>query len=340
MTSIFETYGFPVTWDLEAEDGLKESYERHDAKIAHLWEEFVNENGHNFHHGDLKLKKLIREGVPKDLRAAVWCSLSGSTDRCQDHPDLYPQLVGMEANLSAETIRVIDQDVARTFPKVACVDSAALRRILVAFASLRVDIGYCQSISYISALLLVMLGELQAFWTLDWVVNNLPSHYYTNDMSDFQLDIRVTELLLNERVPKLCKHTKRIGFEFIMAVSGWLISLFSVQLPIPTVIRIWDVFFFEGSKILFRVVIGLMRCYEPQLLDAAELPDFTDLIHRRMKNEIDSEYVLTQAFGIRAFSRKHIQQIRKDLSETLEEDEAGAQAAMSKFHMLWGRLGI
>ena len=32
--------------------------------------------------------------------------------------------------------------------------------------------------------------------------------------------------------------------------------------------RIWDLFLFEGSKVLFQVAIGLLKMYEEELLAA------------------------------------------------------------------------
>ena len=32
--------------------------------------------------------------------------------------------------------------------------------------------------------------------------------------------------------------------------------------------RIWDLFLFDGSKILFQVAIGLLKMYEDELLSA------------------------------------------------------------------------
>ena len=64
------------------------------------------------------------------------------------------------------------QDLPRTFPSnewMATADGqAALGRVLLAFSVHRPAIGYCQSMNYIAALLLVAMekDEENAFWVL------------------------------------------------------------------------------------------------------------------------------------------------------------------------------
>lgn len=64
------------------------------------------------------------------------------------------------------------QDVPRTFPHNAWVASAegqaSLRRVLLAFSVHKPDVGYCQSMNYIAAMLLLCLelSEERAFWVM------------------------------------------------------------------------------------------------------------------------------------------------------------------------------
>ena len=64
------------------------------------------------------------------------------------------------------------QDLPRTFPVNAWVASAegqsALRNILLAFSVHKPDVGYCQSMNYVAAMLLLCLdlSEERAFWVM------------------------------------------------------------------------------------------------------------------------------------------------------------------------------
>ncbi len=64
------------------------------------------------------------------------------------------------------------QDMPRTFPHNVWVASSAgqtaLRRVLLAFSMHKPTVGYCQSMNYITAMLLLTLNKCEedAFWVL------------------------------------------------------------------------------------------------------------------------------------------------------------------------------
>ena len=53
-----------------------------------------------------------------------------------------------------------------------------------------------------------------------------------------------------------------------MITLNWFLTLYSSVLHVRLIMRIWDLFLFDGSKILFQVAIGLLKMYEDELLSA------------------------------------------------------------------------
>ena len=47
-------------------------------------------------------------------------------------------------------------------------------------------------------------------------------------------------------------HLKREGVLATMFCSHWFITLFAYTLPFDHLLRVWDVLFLEGPKIIFR----------------------------------------------------------------------------------------
>ena len=45
-------------------------------------------------------------------------------------------------------------------------------------------------------------------------------------------------------------------------------TLFSAQMPLEYTVRIWDIFFIEGHKILYRIGLAIMKLNEKELLKA------------------------------------------------------------------------
>lgn len=90
------------------------------------------------------------------------------------------------------------QDLARTFPGNAWVASGegqgALRRVLLAFSAQNPRVGYCQSMNFLAAALLLALGrsEEMAFWVLVCLIDDggmapIPCCLYTCEARTFWL---------------------------------------------------------------------------------------------------------------------------------------------------------
>uniref|UniRef100_A0A672KM28 Rab-GAP TBC domain-containing protein n=1 Tax=Sinocyclocheilus grahami TaxID=75366 RepID=A0A672KM28_SINGR len=72
-----------------------------------------------------------------------------------------------------------------------------------------------------------------------------------------------------------------------LVVSRWFICLYVDILPVETVLRIWDCLFYEGSKILFRVALTLIRHHQNLISQAQSLPEICE----RFKQITHGEYV-------------------------------------------------
>ena len=88
--------------------------------------------------------------------------------------------------------------------------------------------------------------------------------YYAAGMEAIQVEGDVLFGLLKKVAPGLHKHLKKQGIEPILFMTEWFLCLFTRTLPWPCVMRIWDMFFFEGVKILFRVGLVLLKAALPK----------------------------------------------------------------------------
>ena len=57
-----------------------------------------------------------------------------------------------------------------------------------------------------------------------------------------------------EQAPRIGAHLRSEGVMPTMFCSHWFITLFAYTLPFDHLLRIWDVFFLEGIKVIFRHV--------------------------------------------------------------------------------------
>ena len=83
-------------------------------------------------------------------------------------------------------------------------------------------------------------------------------------MEAIQLEGDVLFGLLKRVAPSVHKHLKKQSIEPILFMTEWFLCLFSRTLPWGCVLRIWDMFFFEGVKILFRVGLVMLKAALPK----------------------------------------------------------------------------
>lgn len=222
-----------------------------------------------------KLKRFVRKGIPINLRKKSWMFLSGAVNYQQENGYKYTALKERPEN--ANIIETIKIDLPRTFPDniYFCTEDALqqqLYNVLVAFAMQNSDVGYCQGLNYIAGLLLLATKEEEAsFWLLKMLVEKILPQYYIKSMAGLITDLAVLDELVAKMDPEVYRHIHSIGMPWAVATTKWFICLYAEVLPTETVLRIWDCLFYEGSKILFRVALTLIKMHKEQILQAREL---------------------------------------------------------------------
>lgn len=225
-----------------------------------------------------ELKKLARTGIPTARRRAVWPHLCRAAELRAAHPPDYietllaqPAPLGpSEAGFAAE--RQVDLDLLRTFPGhrlLSSADGAAkLRNVLIAYARRNPMVGYVQGMGFVAALLLIFIDDAhEAFWCLCAVVETLlPVDFYSATLLGLRVEQAVFAELLQWKMPKLAAHLTHHAVVPELFATRWFVALFANALPVETTLRVWDAFLLEGSKVLHRVGLALLRVAEPRLL--------------------------------------------------------------------------
>ncbi|KAI9223957.1 rab-GTPase-TBC domain-containing protein [Blastocladiella britannica] len=180
-------------------------------------------------------------------------------------------LVGRE-----DTLVVIRDDIARTFPSLAMFQpesngplAAPLAAVLEAFAVYRADIGYVQGMSYLSAMLLLNMNESSAFTVLCNLFKQprgvLPAFYSLN-LPLVKSYFATFEYLLGLACPDLKQHFNAVGVRPEFFLYEWFLTMFAKPLPLDTAHRVFDLYFLWGDLALFRVAVALLKFFEPRLL--------------------------------------------------------------------------
>nr|GMD03509.1 EVI5-like protein isoform X1 [Ipomoea batatas] len=245
-------------------------YQREERRIR-KWRKMIGVGGSDWKHYVRRkphvVKRRIRKGIPDCLRGLVWQLISGSRDLLLMNPGVYEQLVIYET--SASELDII-RDISRTFPSHVFFQQRhgpgqrSLYNVLKAYSVYDRDVGYVQGMGFVAGLLLLYMSEEDAFWLLVALLKGAV-HSPMEGMY----------LLVKDLMPKLGEHFSQEMINPSMYASQWFITVFSYSFPFHLALRIWDVFLYEGVKIVFKVGLALLKyCHD----DLVKLP-FEKLIH-------------------------------------------------------------
>jgi hypothetical protein len=219
-----------------------------------------------------KLRSMVQSGIPHSLRPQMWMRMSGALEKKQQSELCYKDIVKMSSNDSLMTSKQIEKDLLHTMPTNACfshINSTGiprLRRILRGIAWLYPDIGYCQGTGMIAASLLLLLEEEDAFWIMVTIVEDLlPASYYSSTLLGIQADQRVLRTLITNFLVDIDETLKNHDIELSLITLHWFLTLFASAVHMKILLRIWDLFFFEGSIVLFQITLSMLKMKEPQL---------------------------------------------------------------------------
>ncbi|XP_034274995.1 growth hormone-regulated TBC protein 1 isoform X3 [Pantherophis guttatus] len=108
------------------------------------------------------------------------------------------------------------------------------------------------------------------------LVETIITDYYSPEMMGLKIDQDVLGHLVKMKNPAVAELMEKHGNLWTLVASRWFICLFIDILPVETVLRIWDCLFYEGSKIIFRVALTLIKQHQDFILEAKNFPEICE----------------------------------------------------------------
>lgn len=351
----FDEFGFRV----EEEDGPEQSSNKllgipfvEDAQHRLQWVAHL-EFSHNKEVSDLtwdkvdvslprtdKLRAMVQNGIPHSLRPQLWLRLSGALQKKQQSELSYKEIVKMSSNDSLMTSKQIEKDLLHTMPTNVCFSNITstgiprLRRILRGVAWLYPDIGYCQGTGMITASLLLLLEEEEAFWIMVTIVEDLlPASYYSSTLIGIQADQRVLRTLISSYLPATDISLKAHDIELSLITLPWYVTLFATVVHMKILLRVWDLFFCagSGSLVLFQITLGMLKLKEPhlrslensaQIFNAlSDIPGDIDDVDGLIKVSLEVASSLNEVM-IETYRRRHLAYLMADQGALVGNPEA------------------
>lgn len=122
------------------------------------------------------------------------------------------------------------------------------------------------------------MSEAQAFSLLSVLCDRLLPGYYSTTMYGTILDQRVFESLVEKTMPILWNHLVKSDVQLSVVSLPWFLSLYINSMPLVFAVRVLDVFFLEGPKVLFQVGLAILRMNGEELLDVTDDGTFIQIL--------------------------------------------------------------
>jgi hypothetical protein len=282
-----------------------------------------------------KIKNLLRNGVPPDIRVVVWDSLAAARIQEAISPGYVTQLSQFAACFQhvgsfEDDVHTVLKNDLYTVVNHQVLQSLTLRVIRAyVFRNPRFDDGNPALYHYAAWISLTILlddwqgtlelekNESLAFWVLSFVLEEVVPHYAERSTLPSLADARLVLELYAGRHATAWKYLSKmtLGPETLeLILAAWLNRLFIGVLPQQTVARVWDVLLGEKWKTLLRVALALLVLCESSLLEAKNAGEMAHILQLRVSEMRDADLLLHTAFSARIY-REQLAKRRQELLE-------------------------
>lgn len=286
-------------------------------KMLKGWEKYKNTE---------KFHRRIYKGIPLQLRGEVWALLLEIPKMKEDTKDLYNKLK-LRARGCSPDIRQIDLDVNRTFRDHIMfrdrygVKQQSLFHVLAAYSIYNTEVGYCQGMSQITALLLMYMNEEDAFWALVKLFSG-PKHamhgFFVHGFPKLLRFQEHHEKILNKFLSKLKQHLDSQEIYTSFYTMKWFFQCFLDRTPFTLNLRIWDIYIFEGERVLTAMSYTILKLHKKHLMKLS-MEELVEFLQETLAKDFffEDDFVIDQL----QISMAELKRAKLDLPEPGKEDE-------------------
>ncbi|XP_015988812.2 USP6 N-terminal-like protein isoform X1 [Rousettus aegyptiacus] len=286
-------------------------------KMLKGWEKYKNTE---------KFHRRIYKGIPLQLRGEVWALLLEIPKMKEETRDLYSKLKHRARGCSPD-IRQIDLDVNRTFRDHIMfrdrygVKQQSLFHVLAAYSIYNTEVGYCQGMSQITALLLMYMNEEDAFWALVKLFSG-PKHamhgFFVHGFPKLLRFQEHHEKILNKFLSKLKQHLDSQEIFTSFYTMKWFFQCFLDRTPFTLNLRIWDIYIFEGERVLTAMSYTILKLHKKHLMKLS-MEELVEFLQETLAKDFffEDDFVIEQL----QISMVELKRAKLDLPEPGKEDE-------------------
>ncbi|ESN99017.1 hypothetical protein HELRODRAFT_67442 [Helobdella robusta] len=225
-------------------------------------------------YGSDKFFKRLYKGLPEAIRGLVWSKILKLNDVKKENEGVYEDMK-QKARRWCPDIRQIDLDVNRTyrnhimFRKRYDVKQQSLFHVLAAYSMYNTEVGYCQGMSQIAAIMLMYMNEEDAFWAMSQLLTNDRHAMHGFFIPGFPKLIRFQDhhdKILKKFLPRVKKHLTRNDMYTPLYTIKWYMQCFLDRVPFPLAMRLWDIYIYEGERLLVAMSYNIIKMHKKRIM--------------------------------------------------------------------------
>ncbi|XP_065500595.1 USP6 N-terminal-like protein isoform X2 [Caloenas nicobarica] len=286
-------------------------------KMLKSWEKYKNSE---------KFHRRIYKGIPLQFRGQVWSLLLDVPKMKEEMKDFYNKLK-CQARGSSPDIRQIDLDVNRTYRDHIMfrdrygVKQQSLFHVLAAYSIYNTEVGYCQGMSQITALLLMYMNEEDAFWALVKLLSGPKHAMHGFFIPGFPKLLRFQEhhdKILKKFLSRLKQHLDSQDMTTSFYTTKWFFQCFLDRTPFTLSLRIWDIYILEGERILTAMSYTILKLHRKHLMKL-QMEELVEFLQESLAKDFfyEDDFVIDQLQS----SISELKRAKLDLPVAGKEDE-------------------
>jgi len=272
------------------------------------WLKMLKEEKKWFPRGSKYHEKMMErtwKGVPERMRGSLWRILLNLDQIKAEQEGKYQEMKNLARRHSPD-IRQIDLDVNRTyrnhimFRERYNTRQQDLFHVLGAYSIYNSEVGYCQGMSQIAALLLMYLNDDEdAFWALSQLMVGRKYNMHGFFIPQFPKLLRFQEhhdKILMKKLRRLQKHLIANGVDTGIYTLKWFFQCFLDRIPFSLTIRVWDLYLLEGETIMFAMAYTILKLHRKALLKMG-MDELLEFLQKTMESDFgyEDDYVIETA---------------------------------------------
>jgi len=181
----------------------------------------------------------------------------------------FVQRITSEPSMISELEEIINMDVLRSY-KEDLVNSNSLKNLLKTYAFYNPEVGYCQGMNYIAGTLLIQLqDEEMSFKCFAALIKRFNmTNIFIDDLPKLRQFFYMLDRLTGLLLPEVYEFFMEAGITSAHFSSPWFITLYAniLQHKSLILIKLWDLFFQKGWKIIFKAAIAILSRMSRELI--------------------------------------------------------------------------